>query len=197
MTTPAVSAPAAPAAAAEHPLREGMPIIVCRRGCWPGEDDWHRAHTRIELSPEKHLKAFWHAEILDIDSSNPHDHTIERRDPFLVRFRVELEGRLWRCICGHWCFNVGFAAIGEGPHFDLSQRVPDPAEFQVPDWKGCDTLCIEKWVTVPADVIPADHCGKVYEVAARFELRCCGGCDDPNSHLACSGFERLGMYDFV
>jgi hypothetical protein len=199
MTTPTTS----PAdAVTQHPATEGMPIIVCRRTCWPAEDDWHRAHTRIELPAERHLRAFWHAEILDIDSRDPHDRIIERRDPFLVRFRVELEGRLWRCISGHWCFNVGFTAIGDGPDFNLSQRVPNPAEFQVPDWSGCSTLCIEKCVTVPAEAIPGDAipgqcCGTVYEVAAWFELRCCGACGDPNSHLACSGFDRLGEYQFV
>lgn len=200
MTTPTTSP--APGTVAEQPLTEGMPIVVCRRGCWPAEDTWHRAHTRIELPSERYLRAFWHAEILDVDSRNPHDRIIERRDPFLVRFRVELEGRLWRCISGHWCFNVGFSAIGTGPDFNLSQRVPNPAEFQVPNWKGCDGLCIEKSVTVfggaiPAEAIPADCCGTVYEVAAWFELRCCGDCGDPNSQLACSGFERLGEYQFV
>jgi len=203
MTTPTTStASPAPGALAEHPVTEGMPIVVCRRGCWPGEDSWHRAHTRIELPSERYLRAFWHAEILDVDSRNPHDRIIERRDPFLVRFRVELEGRLWRCISGHWCFNVGFTAIGTGPDFNLSQHVPNPSEFQVPNWQGCDTLCIEKSVTVfgnaiPAGAIPADCCGTVYEVAAWFELRCCGACGDPNSQLACSGFERLGEYQFV
>jgi hypothetical protein len=149
------------------------------------------------LPSEHYLSAFWHAEILDIDSKNPHDRIIERRDPFLVRLRVELIGRLWKCICGHWCFNVGFTPIGAGERFDLSQHLPDPNVLQVPDWKGCDTLCIELSVTVPADAIPADRCGTVYEVAAWFELRCCGGCNDPDSHLAASGFERLGGYQFV
>jgi hypothetical protein len=202
MTTPTTSTTPAAGTVAQHPLAECMPIIVCGRTCWPAEDYWHRAHTRIELPAERYLRAFWHAEILDVDSRNPHDRIIERRDPFVVRFRVELEGRLWRCISGHWCFNVGFTSIGAGPDFNLSQRVQNPGEFQVPDWKGCDGLCIEKSVTmpaeaIPAEAIPAECCGMVYEVAAWFELRCCGGCGDPKSQLACSGFERLGEYQFV
>jgi len=48
-------------------------------------------------------------------------HTIiERKDSFEARFRVELEGRLWRCICGHWCFNLGLTAIGKGEDLHLS-----------------------------------------------------------------------------
>jgi hypothetical protein len=207
MTTPATTTPATTTAAttagtASHadcspeckPPGRGP---RCGRQCWPTEDDWHRAHTRIELPSERYLKAFWHAEILDIDSPNPHDRIIERRDPFLVRFRVELEGRLWRCIGGHWCFNVGFTAIGAGDDFNLSELLPNPGELQIPDWTGCQTLCVERTVPVPADTIPAGYCGTVYEVAAWFELRCCGGCQDPNSHLAASGFERLGEYQFV
>jgi hypothetical protein len=212
MTTPATSATSAPppaqapGAADSHQLPEYRPTECrptecrppgCRRGCWPGEDDWHRAHTRIELPPERYLKAFWHAEILDVDSRNPHDRIIERRDPFVVRLRAELEGWLWRCVCGHWCFNVGFTAIGAGSNFNLSEYLPYPGELQVPDWKGCDTLCVERCVTVPRGVIPVGYCGTVYEVAGWFELRCCGGCGDPNSHLAASGFERLGEYQFV
>jgi hypothetical protein len=211
-TTPATTAPvttaqatAAPATAASA-AAPALPECGCKpqecgpqcaRQCWPGEDDWHRAHTRIELPSERYLKAFWHAEILDVDSPNPHDRIIERHDPFLVRFRVELEGRLWRCIGGHWCFNVGFTAIGAGDDFNLSQHLPNPSVLEVPNWTGCETLCVDLPVQVPGDVIPAGYCGTVYEVAAWFELRCCGGCQDPNSHLAASGFERLGDYQFV
>ena len=206
MSTPTGTPPATGTTAAgttEHTQPECRP--PCKppecgpsgRHCWPGEDDWHRAHTRIELPSERYLKAFWHTDILDVDSPNPHDRIIERRDPFLIRFRIELEGRLWRCISGHWCFNVGFTAIGAGDDFNLSQYLPNPGVLQIPDWTGCRTLCIELPIRVPPDTIPAGYCGTVYEVASWFELRCCGGCEDPNSHLAASGFERLGEYQFV
>jgi hypothetical protein len=182
MTTPTTAAPAP--AVRKHP-------------CWDDDENWHRAHTKIELPSETFLRAFWHAEILDVDSPNPHDRIIETKDPFVVRLRVELEGRLWRCICGNWCFNVGFTPIGRGERFNLSDHLPDPKELHLRDWKGCETLCIEKVVTVPAGTIPADYCGTVYEVSAWWELRCCGECEDKTSHLAASGFERLGEYQFV
>jgi hypothetical protein len=188
MTTPTTAEPSIVIGNGGHP-----PI----RRCWEDDDHWQRSRTRIELPSEKYLRAFWHAEILDFDSRNPHDRIIERRDPFLVRLRVELEGRLWRCICGHWCFKVGFAPIGKGENFDLNDLLPDPAELQLRDWKGCDTLCIDKCITVPPWTIPVERCGIVYEVAAWFELRCCGYCEDRDSHLAASGFDRIGEYMFV
>jgi len=208
MTTP--TAPASPASpdatdAAAAPDAEATPATHGPDGCepprkhpccWINEPDWHKAETRIELPPERHLEAYWHAEILDYEAENPLTHIIERREDFVVRFRVELCGRLWRCICGHWCFNVGFTPVGKGDGFNLSDDLP-PGEFEIPDWKGCEKLCIEKCVRVPACTIPADRCGTVYQVAAWFELRCCGGCQDPDSHLAVSGFENLKEYQFV
>jgi hypothetical protein len=164
--------------------------------CWVGEPDWHKAETRIELPPERYLEAYWHAEILDYEAKNPLTRIIERREEFVVRIRIELCGRLWRCICGNWCFNVGFTPFGDGERFNLSQHV-DPNEFEYNDWKGCDTLCIERCIRVPACAIPADRCGTVYDVAAWFELRCCGRCKDKDSTLAVSGFEKLGVYQFV
>ena len=50
---------------------------------------------------------------------------------------------------------------------------------------------------MPPGRIPADRCGTVYEVAAWFELRCCGDCDDEKSHLAVAGYEALEEYQFV
>jgi hypothetical protein len=164
--------------------------------CWIGEPDWHKAETRIELPPERYLEAYWHAEILDYEAKNPLTRIIERREEFVVRIRIELCGRLWRCICGNWCFNVGFTPFGDGERFNLSQHV-NSGQFEYNDWKGCDTLCIERCIRVPACAIPADRCGTVYDVAAWFELRCCGDCKDKDSTLAVSGFEKLGVYQFV
>jgi len=163
--------------------------------CWPNDPDYLDGKTEIELSA-KHVRAYWDADILDLDDKNKHDTIIGRDDPFEVRFRVELVGRLWKCICGHWCFNVGFTPIGAGTGFDLSSVLADPSVLQIRDWKGCDRLCIELTVYVPGGRIPAEHCGTVYEVAAWFELRCCGYCDDKDSHLAVAGRERLGQYMF-
>lgn len=190
MTTPATPAPGTVA-------ENGGNGPAHKPPCWPDDERWHRGHTRIELPAEHYLKAFWHAEILDVASANPLDRIIERSDRFVVRLRVELAGRLWRCIGGHWCFNVGFTPIGRGERFDLSEHLPDPEVLQYKNWTGCETLCIERCVTVPGGSIPVERCGTVYECAAWFELRCCGGCQDKDSHLAASGFQRLGEYQFV
>jgi hypothetical protein len=201
-----MTTPAAPAATADVTTTEAVPAADVTKDCeppprrhpccWVDDDDWHRAHTRIELPPERHLEAYWHAEILDYEAKNPLTRIIERREEFVVRLRVELCGRLWRCICGNWCFNLGFTPFGDGERFNLSQHV-ESGEFEYNDWKGCDTLCIEKTIRVPACAIPVERCGTVYDIAAWFELRCCGDCRDKDSHLAVSGFERLGGYQFV
>jgi hypothetical protein len=208
MTTP--TPPAAPAATTEAPpaatTTETAPANDASRDCepsphrhpccWVDEPDWHKSETRIELSSERHLEAYWHAEILDYEAKNPLTRIIERREEFVVRIRIELCGRLWKCICGNWCFNVGFTPFGKGERFDLSEHV-NPDEFEYNDWKGCDGLCIERCIRVPACAIPVERCGTVYDVAAWFELRCCGRCRDEGSHLAVSGFEKLGVYQFV
>jgi len=161
-----------------------------------GRPDWLDGATEIELST-RHLEAYWDADIIDVDDKNKHDTIIERKDPFEVRFRVYLKGRLWKCLCGHWCFDVGFTALGDGPSFNLSDVLPDPSELQIKDWKGCDGLYIDRCVRVPPERIPVERCGTLYQVGAKFELRCCGGCDDEHSHLAVAGHERQGEYMFV
>ncbi len=158
--------------------------------------DWLDGATEIELSTG-HLKAKWDADILDIDDKDKHDTIIEQKDAFVVRFRVYLKGRLWKCIEGCWCFDVGFSPIGDGPHFDLSDRLADRTELHIRNWKGCDGLYIEKWVTVPGGRIPVESCGSLYQVGCKFELRCCGCCDDENNHLAVAGHEPQGEYMFV
>lgn len=191
MTTPATLAPATVA----------DPDTVAENGSHPVEswvnDDWHKARTRVELPSEHHLRAYWHAEILDEDAKNHHTKIIERREDLLVRFRVELVGRLWKCIDGDWCFNLGFTPFGDGRRFSLSDVIPNPDELLYEGWDGCRSVCIERCVKVPCDTIPAECCGTVYDVAAWFELRCCGDCRDRDSHLAATGFEKLGGYQFV
>jgi len=171
--------------------------------CWPNDPDALDGFTELFLPSEKYLKAYWDCDILD-DDKNKLDKIIESNEAFQVRFRVELKGRLWKCICGHWCFDVCFTAIGDGPDFNLSDRVPQAVKDQLYlcDWKGCDTTCIDITVTVPADTIPAECCGTLYEVGAKFELRCCGDCkcdsdSDKRGHLAVAGFEPEGQYMFV
>ena len=173
--------------------------------CWPDDPDALDGFTELFLPSEKYLKAYWDCDILD-DDKDPLDKIIESNEDFHVRFRVELRGRLWKCICGHWCFDVCFTAIGDGPDFNLSDRVPKAVKDQLYlcDWEGCDGTCIDITVTVPAGTIPAECCGTLYEVGAKFELRCCGECkceddDDPakRGHLAVAGFEPEGQYMFV
>lgn len=157
--------------------------------------DWLDGATEIELST-RNIRALWDADILDIDDQNEHDTIIAHDDPFLVRFRVYLGGRLWRCIAGCWCFDVCFDAIGDGTDFCLSDVLPDRTELHIRDWKGCDGWYIEKWVTVPGGIIPAGYCGTLYEVGCKFELRCCGCCGDEDSHVAVAGHEPQGEYMF-
>ena len=167
--------------------------------CWPKE--WLDGATEIFLST-KHLKAYWDADIID-DDENPHDTIIESHETFKVCFRVQLQGRLWKCICGHWRFDLGFTAIGDGKDFNLSDVLSDSdkQKLRLCDWEGCKTRCIERCIEVPAGTIPSANCGTMYEVGAKFELRCCGDCDCDNdgkrSQLVVAGHERLGEYMFV
>jgi hypothetical protein len=157
--------------------------------------DWLDGATEIELSA-RHLRAYWDADIIDLDDKNKHDTVIERKDPFAVLFRVYLGGRLWKCICGHWCFDVCFSSIGKGTDFNLSDVLPDPSELQILNWKGCDGLYIEKYIVVPPNRIPVENCGSLYELGCKFELRCCGD-DCCEGHLAVAGHEHEGEYMFV
>lgn len=163
----------------------------------PEVPDWLDGATEILLPTERHLRAYWDADVLDVDDKNVHDTIIERVDPFEVRFRVYLKGRLWSCIGGHWCFDVCFTAIGDGEDFNLSDVLPNPAELQIADWSGCKTRYIDLCVTVPRCSIPVERCGTLYQVGAKFEMRCCGGCNDERSYAALAGHEPQGEYLFV
>ena len=156
--------------------------------CWPYDKDWLDGQTELNL-PKGALNAYWDTDILDVNGVAPGT-IIGTDDPFKVRFRVELVGDLWSCICGSWCFDLGFSAIGKGTNFDLSDKLADKSKLEIKDWRGCDTTCIDLTVDVPAGTIPSDLCSTVYEVAATFELHCC---DD---HVAVVGYEALEEYQF-
>jgi hypothetical protein len=162
-----------------------------------GEPDWLDGAAEVELPSRRHLRAYWDADILDLDDRNKHDTIIERTDPFEVRFRIYLKGRLWSCIGGDWCFDLGFTPIGDGPRFNLSDVVADPSELRINDWRGCRGRYIDKCVYVPGGTIPAGHCGTLYQVGAKFELHCCGDCEDRDDYLAVVGHEPQGEYMFV
>lgn len=182
-------------------MTEAATATPTKAPCWPNDPDYLDGKTEIFLRSEKYLKAYWDADILD-DDKNPQDTIIESKEAFQVRFRVELVGRLWKCLGGHWCFDLCFSSIGDGTDFDLSDVLPDnlKPDLRLCDWTGCQTLCIEVIITVPPGTIPAGYCGTLYEVGAKFELRCCGECaceDKGHGHLAAAGHENQGEYMFV
>ena len=160
--------------------------------CWPNDTDYLDGKSEIELPPERFTKVFWDADILDLDDKNKNDTILGTEELFKVRFRVELRGRLWKCITGDWLFDLGFTPIGREGAFLLSSLLPGDPNFGFPNWRGCDTLCIERVVTVPPGTIklvPGEDT-VVFEVAAKVELRCCDG------HIAVAGYEALEEYQF-
>jgi hypothetical protein len=158
--------------------------------CWPNDPDYLDGKTEIELPPERFTKVFWDADIIDEDDKNKHDTILGSQELFKVRFRVELRGRLWKCITGDWRFDVGFTLIGREKSFFLSSLLPGNPNFGYPGWRGCDTLCIERIVEVPPGTIQLQDDTEVYETAAKVELRCCDG------HIAVAGYEALEEYQF-
>jgi hypothetical protein len=157
--------------------------------CWPNDPDYLDGKTEIELPPERYTKVFWDTDILDLDDKNQSDTIIGTQELFKVRFRVELKGKLWKCITGDWVFDVGFTPIGREGAFLLSSVIP-ASELTVAGWRGCDTLCIELVVDVPPGSIQIQGEVEVYEVAAQVYLRCCDG------HIAVAGYEALEEYEF-
>jgi hypothetical protein len=157
--------------------------------CWPNEHDWLDGVNELPVSGAS-IKAFWDADILDTYGVRPSRRIIQVTDPFQVRFRVELVGELWRCMTGTWYFDVGFTAIGTDADFNLSEKV-SAQELTLVDWKGCDTVCIERLATVPANTVPVYGVSTVFELAAQYRLVCCDG-----KHLAAIGYEALEEYQF-
>ena len=160
---------------------------ITKPPCFLGDSDYLDGRSELNV-PKGALKAYWDADILDADGVRP-ERIIGTDDEFKVRFRVELCGDLWGCICGTWCFDVGFTPIGEGKNFNLSTYVKKE-KFEIRDWRGCDGTCIELCVTVPAGTIPSGDCSTVYEVAATYELHCC------DSHVVLVGYEALEEFQF-
>jgi hypothetical protein len=158
--------------------------------CFPDDQDLLDGKTEIELPPAKYTKVLWDVDILDLDDKNKEDTILGTEETFKVRFRVELRGRLWRCITGDWKFDVGFKTIGKGPGFYLADLLPNDPNFEVKGWRGCDSLCIERCVTVPAGTIKIERDVQAFETVGLVELRCCDG------HVAVAGYEALEEYEF-
>ena len=157
---------------------------------WPDDPDYLDGKTEIELPPERFTKLFWDADILDLDDKNKHDTFLGTQELFKVRWRVELRGRLWKCVTGDWHFDVAFTPIGREGSFFLSSLLPDEPNFRYPNWRGSEALCIERVITVPPGTIKIQDDTQVYEVAARIDLRCCDG------HIAVAAYEALEEYQF-
>jgi hypothetical protein len=157
--------------------------------CFAHDPDWLDGVTEIHLERGQTLLR-WDTDLLDLNGGNLGT-IISADDAFLVRFRLEFVGTLWRCVAGDWNFDVGFAVQGGGGQsFDLSEKLPAD-RLQVLGWKGCDTQCIEHKVIVPAGTIPAGRrTGTVYEVSGRFQLACCG------KGAALVGYEANAEYQF-
>jgi hypothetical protein len=159
--------------------------------CWPNDPDYLDGKTELELPSQRYTKVFWDTDILDLDDKNKNDTILGTQELFQVRFRVELVGRIWQCMTGDWLFDVLFTSIGPGPApFSLSSLLPGNPNFGYPGWRGCDTLCIERIVSVPPGTIMIPGDTQVFETVATVELRCCSG------HVAVSGYEALEEYQF-
>src|ERR1700726_3657188 len=112
--------------------------------CWPNDPDYLDGKTEIEMPSERYTKVFWDADILDLDDKNQHDTIIGTEELFKVRFRVELRGRLWRCMTGDWLFDVGFKPIGPGRGFYLSSLLPGATGLEGKGWRGLGSLWIKQ-----------------------------------------------------
>ena len=160
---------------------------ITKPPCFPDDPDHLDGMSELNL-PNGALRAYWDADVLDVNGVSP-GRIIGSDNAFKVRFRVELVGALWGCICGSWCFDLRFTAIGEGENFNLSSYVGKD-KFEISDWQGCVGTCIELCVPVPAGTIPSGDCSTVYEVVATYELHCC------DTHVALVGYEALEEYQF-
>jgi hypothetical protein len=143
-------------------------IVYPPNPCYTG--DPLDGYTVIDLPSEKYLRAFFDVDLLDA-SGRELKHIIDADEPFRVRFRVVLTGELWYCVCGDWCFDLGFTAIGSGGSFNLTQKIN--RDIWVRNWRGCDTLCIEVEENVGPNVITPNECGNLYECGGWATLHCC------------------------
>lgn len=160
-----------------------MAAFTTRRGFDHVQPD---GYTEIDLPSERLLRAFFDTQILE-PSDEPQPRIIHADDYFRVRFRLELKGELWYCICGDWWFDLGFAPTGAGKGFDLSNLL-GREKFYVRNWRGCETRCIELVINVPPGTIPVEYCGTVYKCAAKVQLYCCG------RSAAVVGFDDMGTF---
>lgn len=148
--------------------------------------------VEIYKPPSGALAGQWTAELRDSYGIEP-GNIIRADDDFEVSFWVWLTGDLWKCICGDWCFDMDFEAIGRGPEFSLTDIAEIQPQLSLRDWKGCAPGALHFHVTVkvPAGKIPPGPKNTVYLVVASFQML--DPCGNP---AAVVGHQVLGEYQF-
>lgn len=168
-------------------VANGSTALLTRAG--PTQHDPLDGKFSIDLPSERALRAYWDVDIIDYEDQK--HRVIEANDPFTVLFRLQLAGSLWSCMHVDWWFDLGFAPIGAGTNFDLSDLVGKD-RFWVKGWHGCES---DRYITlrieVPRNTIPVEYCGTVYSCTGRVQGYCCG------KPAGLSGFEPLGQFDFT
>lgn len=153
----------------------------------------HPGETAVEIRkpPADALRAYWSAVVTDPNGVDPST-IISIRDAFKVRFDVWLEGALWRCICGNWCFELCLEACGPGPELYLSQLIGKD-KLRVEHFEGCKTKHVVLEIDVPAGTVPADACTTLYQVGATFQME--DPCGQPSAVVGYAVLGELQFYD--
>jgi hypothetical protein len=138
------------------------------------------------------LKGSFTAELRDKYGVKP-ETIIKAKDHFEISFWVWLEGDLWKCICGDWCFDMTFESGGPSREIRLSDFAEIAPDLMYRDWKGCRPGALHFHVTVkvPAGTIPAGDKNRTYDVVASFQML--DACGNP---AAVVGHQELGRYQF-
>jgi hypothetical protein len=148
--------------------------------------------VEVRKPPSSALNGYWRAELRDQFGVEPGS-IISVRDPFVVAFHVWLQGDLWKCICGDWCFDMAFESIGGGPELKLSDIPGIAPSLMLRDWKGCAKGALHFWVvvTIPPGTIPAGKKNQLYRVGATFQML--DPCKNPSAVV---GYQSLGEFQF-
>jgi hypothetical protein len=194
MGTQAVERPPADVNGADN----GAPVpgeLVIGQSLYPDHPDPRRPPrgvVEVRKPPAEALDGYWRAELRDEHGVEPRT-IISTHDPFVVAFHVWLRGDLWRCICGHWCFDMCFESIGGGPELCLTDLSNIEPQLSIWDWKGCAPHALHFWVVVtcPAGTIPAGKKNRLYRVGATFQML-----DPCRKPAPVVGYQALGEYQF-
>lgn len=160
--------------------------MFCRQG-FTSQGEVNLVAAHMDVPPDEHLKGSFIAKILDSEDEPQHN-IIDSDDRFKVRFRVALQGELESGISGDWWFDLGFAPIGAGTGFDLSDLL-GREKFYVKNWPGLQANCIELTVEVPKNTIPTEFVGTVYRCTSKVQLFRRGT-------AGVFGYHELGAFQF-